>query len=399
MRTVILCLVIIHCLLLCGCAGTFSESPAEPKPDEIRAVWISYLDLNLHAESRNEASFRAMAKEMTETIREGKMNTVFLQVRPFSDAIYKSAIFPYSAVIAGTEGADPGFDALDLFCEYAKESGISVHAWINPFRVGKASDIEQRSDRNPAKHILCDDNRENDRRVVNVDGTLYYNPANAENRKLILDGIRELLVNYPIDGIHIDDYFYPTTKAFIDEAEYETYRSEGGTSSLDDWRRTQISMLVSSMYSCVKSFGSDKVFSVSPALQIENNYEKLYADVKRWASCDGYCDWMIPQVYVGFEHETSPFCETIKRWTSIERSPNVRLLFGLAAYKCGIEDSYAGSGRSEWVDRSDILPRQIEYIRQQESYDGFALYSYSYIFGEKMSDNSELEMKAVISMI
>ena len=75
------------------------------------------------------------------------------------------------------------------------------------------------------------------------------------------------------------------------------------------------------------------------------------------------------------------------------------MLFGLAAYKCGIEHSYAGTGSSEWVDRSDILPRQIEYIRQLSNCNGFALYSYSYIFGEKMSDNSELEMKAVISMI
>ena len=369
------------------------------RSNEIRAVWISYLDLSALLKNPSESTFRAAAKEMVEHIRDGGMNTVFLQVRPASDAMYRSSIFPYSAYISGTEGKDPGYDALEVFCAYAKAAGVSVHAWINLFRVGDASAFSKKAESNPAKRILSDGDADNDSRIVKANNSLYYNPTDPDNQTLILDGIRELLQKYSIDGIHIDDYFYPTTDSSVDQKEYDANLSQGGTLSRGDWRRTQINALIARIFTCVKSFGQNKVFSISPALDIEQNRTTKYADITRWAAYDGYCDWLIPQVYVGFLHEKNPFEKTVAQWRALKRSANVRLLFGLAAYKSGVEDAYAGSGRQEWVERSDILSRQILYLRQNGGCDGFAFFSYAYCFGGKMSHNSILEMNSVISVL
>ena len=404
---------IIGCVLLClflsGCRQNAQPSaqtqpPLQTQPQtakeatEIHAVWISYLDL-APAKGCSEDAFRAMAKEMIEKIGNAGLNTVFLHVRPFSDAIYRSTLFPYSAWFSGTEGKDPGFDALQVFCDCAADADLGVHAWINPLRVDHPYKLDERSDANPAKRILRDNDPENDSRVVEADGTLYYDPTNKENQDMIRYGVRELLTRYPIDGVHIDDYFYPSTDLAIDQKEYDDYFAHGGTESRDHWRRAQIDALVAGLYTCVKSFGEDKIFSISPAMQIEKNRTTYYADVQRWAANDGYCDWLIPQVYVGFKHETYPFSDVVKQWTSIKRSPNVRLMFGLAAYKSGDEDAYAGSGRNEWIDETDILARQIELLRKTGECSGFALFSYSYIFGGKMSDNSKSEIDSVISVL
>ena len=134
-------------------------------------------------------------------------------------------------------------------------------------------------------------------------------------------------------------------------------------------------------------------------MSIDKNYSTLYADVRRWAAYSGYCDWLIPQTYTGFEHESAPFRKTVGQWLALQRNANVRLLFGLAAYNCGVDDPNAGSGRKEWINNSDILPRQILYLRECSGCSGFAMFSYSYIFGEKMSDNSKSEVKSVIDML
>ncbi len=381
-------------------AATKARETAKPaQTNEIRAIWISYLDFSFLNRDRSETAFRNAVREMTRRIRDGKMNTVFLQVRPASDAFYRSSLFPYSAYISGAEGKDPGYDALRIFCDYANDANLSVHAWINPFRVGDASNLANKAASNPAKRILTDDDPGNDGRIARANGSLYYDPADRENQNLILDGMRELLQNYPIDGIHIDDYFYPSTDASIDQKDYDAYLAAGGTEPRGSWRRTQINALVARMYTTVKSFGQEKIFSISPAMEIEKNRSTMYADVARWARYGGFCDWLIPQAYVGLEHQTHPFRDVVRAWTSLERDRSVRLLFGLSAYKCGTTDSYAGSGSREWIENQDVLSREIRYLRETGESSGFALFSYAYVFGEKMSNYSISEMKSVIGVL
>ena len=367
-----------------------TETVTEAKPvfEEIRAVWISFSELSMREEpDQTENAFRQKAKTMVENIAKNKMNTVFLHVRPCSDAFYRSEIYPFSSYLTGTEGKNPGYDPLAVFCDYANEYNLSVHAWINPFRICSEENFNNRAPNNPALQMP--------ESIVRVNGGVYYNPADPVVHALIVSGVRELLQNYPIDGIHIDDYFYPSTDESIDR----TFFSAQSEKPLDEWRRDTVSAFVQSLYKTVKSFGTEKIFSISPAVDIRRNENELYADVTRWAQNDGYCDWLIPQLYVGFEHETFPFEQMTTDWNALTTAQTVKLLFGLSVYKCGDTDKYAGSGCTEWTENSDILSRQLRCIRSFSRYVWFALFSYSYAFGKNMSDFSESEITLLTSML
>ncbi|MBQ7545638.1 MAG: family 10 glycosylhydrolase [Clostridia bacterium] len=371
-------------MLLSGCSSrAVQQSETTTHSDaEIRAVWISYLDWKQFFRE-SEDDYSASVRETMLRIKDALFNTVFLHVRAFSDAFYPSELFPFSACITGAEGKNLGFDPLLLFCREAEKAGVSVHAWINPFRIGSKKDFAQKAEKNPAVAILHDEDPDNDHCVVCVDDMLYYDPASSWVHDLNLRSIRELLEHYPIDGIHIDDYFYPGTDPEIDQTEYAAYTSQGGSMDLDDWRRAEINAFVSAVYMTIKQYGDEKVFSISPAVRINRNFDTLYADVARWGAVEGYCDWLIPQVYVGFLHETLPFRDAVTQWNDLVRCDSVRILYGLAAYKCGQEDAYAGTGSNEWIDNKDILSEQIEYSRTMPRYDGFALFSYSSVFDRK----------------
>jgi uncharacterized lipoprotein YddW (UPF0748 family) len=127
----------------------------------------------------------------------------------------------------------------------------------------------------------------------------------------------------------------------------------------------------------VKSFGEDKIFSVSPAGNIRRNTDEIYADVKLWCK-GGYCDIILPQIYFGFENETLPFEKCLNDWLSLTDQSKVILIPALALYKRGKEDIFAGEGKNEWIENDDIISRQIETIKEKKC-RGFALYSSSYI--------------------
>ena len=188
--------------------------------------------------------------------------------------------------------------------------------------------------------------------------------------------MREILGKYDIDGIHIDDYFYPSTDKSIDSKQYSQYKASGGALSLAEWRRASVNSFVSSLYSTVKATNSNLTVSISPAAQIEKNKNELYADCALWLSSKGYADIIIPQIYFGFEHETLDFQSLLAEWAALPRNPQIKLVCGLAAYKCGKNDAYAGTGSAEWQENTDILARQLKCIRKNKNYSGFVVFSY-----------------------
>ena len=339
---------------------------------EIRGVWLSYLEFP-SAKGKSESQYRKEANNIFSSLAGFGINTVFLHARAFSDAFYLSDIFPTSKYVAGTQGAALSFDPFKIMLESAKSYGLEVHAWINPFRVSSSADITTLSKSNPARKIYEAGNE--DSQVCILSNGIYYNPASLKAQQLVLDGIKEILANYAVAGIHIDDYFYPSTDKSIDSAQYEAYTASGGKSSLAQWRISTINAFVSAAYSAVKSYGQNKIFSISPAADIEKNRNQLYADVKVWLANEGYADWIIPQIYYGFENSSLPFDKTADKWNSLKRHKNVKLICGLAAYKCGTQDAYAGNGKSEWLNNSDILLRQTIYIETHGSYNGIAFFS------------------------
>lgn len=364
---------------------------------ERRAIWLSYLELQ-GLLTANQAETQTNLERVFDNVADMGLNTVIVQVRPFADAIYQSSYFPWSHIITGTQGQDPGYDPLQLMITLAKARGLRIEAWVNPYRV--------KSDSTPLSKdsILYEWLEERDDYVITTAGksgtevlsqALYLNPAKEECRTLIVNGAKELAENYEIDAIHFDDYFYPTTDAAFDQASYE---ASGKKSSLDAWRRENVNQLVREVYKGIKAVNPKVEFGISPQGNIDVNFNKQYADVKTWVENEGYLDYIMPQIYYGF-HNNLAFDDTVDAWASLCKDSGVELYIGLAAYKIGKEDQWAGdAGKQEWItDSGDLLKRQVEYGRLLEGniYKGFSLYSYGSLFQPDASVKEQVaeEMK------
>ncbi|MDR1465204.1 MAG: family 10 glycosylhydrolase [Oscillospiraceae bacterium] len=356
------------------------SSPAVPG-GELRGIWVSYFELTL-PKDKSEAAFRAEYDRQFALLESFGLNAVFVHVRPFADSIYPSDLFPWSSILTGTQGKEPGFDPLAVLLELARAHHLQFHAWINPFRASQSDDKAKLSASHPARaHIDA-----NDGWVKLVDGRYYWNPALPEVQKLLLQGVREILERYDVDGVHIDDYFYPTTDPDFDRPQYEAYRTQGGALGLGDWRRENVSAFVAGLYAEVKQLRPAVVVSISPSSRISLNREELYADVERWAAQPGFADWLIPQIYFGFTHEKHPFEDMAKSWADLTADGPTRMAVGLAAYKIGTKDANAGTGSAEWQQSGDILARQVRFLRDQPGCDGFVIFSYQGLFAENRPD-------------
>ncbi|MDR2525389.1 MAG: family 10 glycosylhydrolase [Oscillospiraceae bacterium] len=367
-----------------------APSDAPLPQDELRAVWISYYELTQDAKTTRE-QFAQRYWEIFSRIKTFGLNTVFLHVRSYSDAIYPSDIFPWSATLTGVQGKSPGYDPLAILLGLAAKTGLKIHAWINPFRVVKTVNVPKLAAKHPAKRLIA----AGDRRVLEHGGYFYWNPALPENHALLCDGVRELLENYPqLAGVHIDDYFYPTAAPAFDAPEYKAYLAAGGEMDLPAWRRELVSACVAGLYRTTKRVNANAVFSISPSSNIEKNRDEMFADVERWLREPGFCDWMLPQTYFGFEHYKLPFADLARRWDAlaVQTQTHARLAFGLAAYKCGTEDVYAGTGRQEWLAGADILARQLRLIRTLQRYSGFSIYSCESFFGGELPEIARKNM-------
>lgn len=363
---------------------------------ELRGVWLSYLEISNLVKGKSESEYRASVETVVSNIKNSKLNTVFYQVRCFSDALYISEKFPSSKYIAEYEGDKLEYDPFGIFIEIANTNAISVHAWVNPFRVSYSNDIKSLSDKNPAKRFFDSNNKTTS--LLIGEKSIYYNPADESARELILLGIRELIENYKIDGIQFDDYFYPEEKMINDSVLFKEYRMSGGSLSIEEWRKENINNFVASVYSLIKNYDRDLIFGISPSASLEHN-EKIFADVKTWCGEEGFIDYVMPQIYYGFQNEIKPFLEVLEEWGSIKRCKGVSLYCGLASYKCGCVDENALSGKNEWVENSDVLQREYEKLSENKAYSGFSLYSYSYCFGENISGNMKKEIRGLTSML
>ena len=366
--------------------------------DEYRGVWINYNELSMKSVGGGTAEdFKNKIDTMFENIKAFGLNTVIFQVRPFSDSFCSSEIFPWSSYITGEQGKNPGYDPFLIATNEAEKYGLKIEAWINPYRVSYKDNFDDLSESNPAKQWYTDNPLTDD--LIITGSGIYYNPSSKRAQKIIIDGVREIVKNYNISAIHMDDYFYPTVDEGIDVDLYTNYRNEGGELSLDDWRRENVNTFISGLYSSVKSIKQDVKVVISPAGDIEKNYSMLYADVLKWCSQGGYADIIMPQLYYGFKNSSKPFLKMLNLWSEAVKSGNVKLCVGLAYYKSGKTDDNAGDGINEWCENGNICSEEIRYSRRKDNYCGFSVYSYSYLFAKNKSENAEkeyLNMKNVL---
>ncbi len=354
---------------------------------EQKGFWITYLEFSGILKNKSSASFKKSIGEYFDNIKKIGFNTVYVQVRAFGDAYYDSELFPATDNFNGVIGASAKFDALDIMVEEAHERGLSIHAWVNPMRLMTDTQLKNLNDNYQVKKWY-NNNKYRGNYLVKSGGRWYLNPAYTEVTDFIADGISEIVSGYDVDGIQIDDYFYPTTSANFDR---NAFSSGGKGMKLSDWRIRNVNGMVKKLYSAAHKANSSIMFGISPQGSIENNYKELYADVRKWCSEDGYCDYILPQVYFGFDNSSLPYKKVISDWEKMCTSENVRLVIGLAGYKIGAADSYAGgSARNEWINKSDIIARQMNAAAGLDKYGGVALYRYESIFKPSSSVSAQV---------
>ena len=339
---------------------------------DMKAVWISYLEF----QTVDFSSQQAFAADMTTVFRNCRdmgLNTVIVQVRPFGDALYNSSVFPSSHLINGIQGASVSYDPLAEMVRIAHSMGLRIEAWVNPYRVRLHSKMPDNiAASNPANDTSL---------VFNANNGVYYNPALTQVQDLVVAGIEEIVRNYDVDGIHLDDYFYPETDLSLDA---EHYRASGTGLSQEDWRRENVNTLVKRIYSAVKAIDSSVTFGISPQGNNDNNYNMQYSDVALWLSQKGYVDYVMPQLYWGFGYLTASgrtdyqFVNLCEKWESYPRASDVKLYIGLGAYRIGDGDGGAND-QSEWQSGNNLM-KMVNAINSIDGIDGFALYRYDNLF-------------------
>ena len=355
---------------------------------EMRGVWIAFFNL--------KGVDKAMIDGMVARCKENGMNTIFFHVRPFCDALYASDYYPWSHLVTGTQGVAPadGFDPLAYAVKAAHREGIALHAWLNPLRVMRddGSIPPSLSDDNPYNVWRNDSSPDNDIWVIDYKKGKYLNPAVPEVREYIVNGTREIVERYNVDGIHWDDYFYPAyDESFDDSASYSAYKEQGGRMSLLQWRTDNINQLVKSVYSAVKSADKSCVFGISPAGNVDNCL-RMGAEVTRWGSEEGFVDYLMPQVYFSSENSVCPFEPTCRKWDALITCPDVKLYIGLALYKAGTD-----ADRGQWLKADDMMMNQILYTRSDAlNADGFVLFSYD-DFGKESKAEEMKNLRSVLN--
>ena len=360
-----------------------SDNKVQAITDEMRGVWVASVG-NLNYPSKKGLSEQQLKNEIDailEDCRDVGFNTIFFQVRPCADALYKSDIYPWSEFVTGIQGKAPenNFDSLGYILEKAPEYGIAVHAWVNPFRVTNGSatnpkhNVEELSENHPAR-------LNPDYVVAYSDGKLYFDPGNPDAREVIISGIEELCTIYPgLAGIHIDDYFYPYPVSGADFDDSVSYEKHGYGMDKGDWRRNNVNIFVKEAYDTVKSVDENMQFGVSPFGIWANDtsktsvkgssssgleaYFSLYCDALSWVN-GGYVDYLVPQIYWSFATTAAPFDNIARWWNAQLDGTGVDLYIGHAAYKA---QDYA----------KNEIPIQVEFSRNLISYKGSVFYGYA----------------------
>ncbi len=350
------------------------------KNDTIKGVWAATV-FSLDYPQKPTPDPEALKKDadaLIEKVKSLGYNTLYFQVRPSGDAFYKSEVFPWSEYLTGEQGLAPqsGFDPLEYIIDAAHNKDIELHAWVNPYRITAS---ETGNDKQTEASIA----KKYPQLVVkHSDGKLYLNPGEPESNQLVVDGVIEIIRNYDIDGIHIDDYFYPSG-VFPDS---ETFTKYGGKfTDIGDWRRDNTTSLVKALRDAIKAEDPSCVFSVSPSGIWANkkshpdgsdssgiqSYFDHYADTRLWVR-ETLVDVIIPQIYWNIGYEIADFEKITRWWNDTVFGTSVRLCIGQGAYRVS-DETNAGS---VWYGKKgqNELKAQFRLLNSLENTHGYAHY-------------------------
>lgn len=317
---------------------------------EVRAVWVSFYEYEgAGLQDKTETTFRKNADRLFRNIRDNGCNTVYFHVRAFDDAIWPSDNFNFSSYM-GT--AAPEYDPLAILVESAHKYGLSFHAWMNPYRKTENK---------------------------------IYDPSKEATQSRILLAVKEVLDRYPVDGIHFDDYFYPSAS----HKQYKKYKSVS-----KEEKMMHVNALIQNVYNMVKAKSSTLQFGISPAGNIDN-CEAMGADVKTWMSQPGYIDYIVPQIYWSNSYLLSGkrvklFNQRLKQWTKWN-TLGIKMYVGLGLYRGGMRDA-CDLG---WKKSSRVIANEIGKLRENTKISGYSLFSYESLYKESCQKEVKNMLKKI----
>jgi uncharacterized lipoprotein YddW (UPF0748 family) len=361
---------------LCCAALTGSAADAPALQREFRAVWIATV-ANIDWPSKTGLPAEKQKAELVAILdkaAELKLNAVIFQVRPMADALYESKLEPWSEYLTGSAGKGPSFDPLKFAIEEAHARGLELHAWFNPYRARHPS----------AKSETPDDHITKKRPdLAKPYGTHYWmNPTHPDVQNHSLAVILDVVARYDVDGIHIDDYFYPYKEKdaagriipFPDDDTWEAYQKAGGKLSRDDWRRDAVNTFVKRMYDETKKAKPWVKVGISPfgiwrpnfptGIAGLDQYAELYADAKMWLN-EGWVDYFSPQLYWPIAQEKQSFPKLLAWWAG-ENTKHRHLWPGL--YTSRVTGTAKG-----WLAKE--IADQIALTREQKGVSGAVHFS------------------------
>lgn len=312
-----------------------------PPLRQMRGMWIASV-VNINWPSKPGLTADEQKAEFVawlDVAVQRKLNSVFVQIRPTADAFWPSPFEPWSQYLTGTQGQDPGYDPLGFAVEETHKRGLAFHAWFNPYRVSMQPD--------PAKLHPDHPGRKHPDWILPFGGKLYYNPGLPEVRKFCQDAMMDAVTRYDIDGLHFDDYFYPTnTTAFDDSATFAKYGA--GFPDLATWRRNNVDLMVQEMQQRVLAAKPEIAWGISPSgiwrnkasdpLGSDTNggqsYDNLHADTRGWVK-KGWLDYIAPQLYWYMGQPPADYSKLVPWWSDVASGTNTLLWIGQAAYKAG----------------------------------------------------------------
>lgn len=355
----------------------FSQEDIPPKR-EFRAAWVATV-ANIDFPMGKGYSKEQFTDEWTgilDQLKETGLNAVFAQVRPAGDAFYESRIAPWSKYLSGKQGEslEDGFDPMKMMIEEAHARNIEFHAWLNPYRASMDTIVENLHKKHPVY--------EHPDWIIQYGGKLYFNPAKPDVRDYITEVVLEILMNYDVDGIHFDDYFYPYPASGETYPDAEDFANYGyGYRSLDTWRRDNVNKLISQVAAMKRSVAPHVKFGISPFGVWRNastdpvlgspsmagiqSYDDLFADVRYWLE-KGWIDYVAPQLYWHIGFEPADYEPLLNWWQ--DNAFGRQVYAGLAMYKVGTNADPA------WRDAQQI-PQQILLSRAYPNVQGAAFFN------------------------
>ncbi|BBI34261.1 family 10 glycosylhydrolase [Cohnella abietis] len=316
--------------------------------------------------------------QMLDELQAVGMNSVFVQVRPSADSFYKSALVPWSKYLTGKQGLAPDYDPLAFMIEETHKRGMEFHAWFNPFR----ANTEVKTENLAPNHVAIT----HPEWIVTSGTIMYINPGIPDARQHIIDVIMEVVNNYDIDGVHLDDYFYPSSGIFADDITYLTNNS-GSILNKEDWRRDNINQFVQQLGKSIHQSKPKLQFGISPFGVWRNlakdksgsdtkasvtAYDSMYADVRTWIKQD-WIDYVVPQIYWSLTFSAARYDKLVDWWVNEVKGTGVDLYIGHAPYKLGSKDA------ADWSNAQEIINQLIYNEQYSEIIKGDIFFSANHL--------------------